>query len=60
MKRKILPATVRELAGVLSLRDKGTRGMIVTTSDFTSGAHEEAGHHNIRLMAGQEFASRLE
>ena len=58
-KRKVMPATVRELAGVLSLRHAGTRGMIVTTSDFSSGAVEEAERHSIRLMAGEEFASRL-
>ncbi|MEQ8846471.1 restriction endonuclease [Botrimarina sp.] len=58
-KRKVSPSVVRELAGTLRRYPQGTRGMIVTTSGFTSGAVEEARLHDIRLMDGAEFAERL-
>lgn len=57
--RKVHPATVRELKGVLSDYPSGTRGMIVTTSSFSSGAIELAEGADIRLMDGAEFAERM-
>lgn len=47
---------VRELLGALIAEPAGTRGMLVTTSTFTSGARILAGQHNIRLIDGPEFA----
>ena len=47
---------VRELIGALSAEPSGTRGMLVTSSHFTSGAKELAAQHNIRLLDGPEFA----
>ena len=58
-RRKVLPSVVRELVGTLTRYPPGTRGMIVTTSGFSSGAVEEADSHNIRLMNGEEFMQRL-
>lgn len=58
-RRKVEPATVRELIGTLPRYPVGTRGMIVTTSRFSSGAVEEANEYNIRLMDGEEFTERL-
>jgi restriction endonuclease Mrr len=57
-KNKVDVRVARELLG--AIRDKapdvGARGMIVTTSDFTSGAREMANKHGIVLMNGEEFA----
>jgi hypothetical protein len=55
--RKIYPSTVRELIGVLSGYPRGVRGMIVTTSSFSSGARQAADAADIRLMDGSEFAT---
>ena len=59
LNRKISPSVIRELAGTMTRYPQGTRGMVVTTSDFTSGAINEAEAHGIRLMPGKEFAERL-
>jgi len=47
--RKIGPAVVRELIGALTAYPEGTRGMIVTTSSYSSGAVTLAQEHNIVL-----------
>jgi hypothetical protein len=57
--RKVGPDVVRELVGALVPYPPGTRGMIVTTSGFTSGARTEAEARNIRLMDGAEFLQRV-
>jgi len=56
---KIGPHVVRELCGTLAEYPQGTRGMVVTTSSFTSETRQLALRHNIRLMAGDEFAAML-
>lgn len=55
-KRKIPPSVIRELVGVLAGYPHGTRGMVITTSTFSSGAIESAKEANIRLIDGSEFA----
>ncbi len=55
LKNKVGPNIVRELIGTLDNCDKGTRGMIITTSDFTAGARKESRRSNIRLIDGKEF-----
>ncbi len=57
--RKVQPSTVRELLGVLEEYPRGTRGMIVTTSSFTSGAQKRAEEANIYLIEGEEFTRLL-
>jgi hypothetical protein len=59
-KRKVTPSTVRDLVGALRHYPPGTRGMIVTTSGFTSGAKTEAETAGIKLIDGEEFHSRVE
>ena len=54
-KRKIPPNIIRELIGVLAGYPHGTRGMVITTSSFSSGAIEAATEANIRLIDGGEF-----
>lgn len=46
---------VRELLGALTAEPAGTRGMLVTTSSFASGARHLAAEHNIRLIDGLEL-----
>lgn len=58
-KHKVSPSVVRELVGTLTSYPQGTRGMIVTTSDFTSGSVSLAAEHDIRLMNGEEFGCRI-
>ncbi len=53
------PDKLRELHGVVMTYPPGTRGMIVTTSSFTSGARALASELSIRLMDGAEFAQRV-
>jgi len=53
--RKVGPSIVRELVGTLAEYPRGTRGMVVTTSDFTTEARLTAQRAEIRLMAGEEF-----
>lgn len=48
-KRKIGPAIVRELIGALASYPSGTRGMIVATSGYSSGAIELANQFGIDL-----------
>ena len=52
---KIGPDVVRELYGSLVKFPEGTRGMVITTSSFTSGAVEEARRLNIELVDGAQF-----
>jgi hypothetical protein len=59
-KNKVGPSVIRELVGTLKAQSAGTRGMVVTTSTFTSGARELAQSEGIRLMDGAEFAARLQ
>jgi HJR/Mrr/RecB family endonuclease len=49
------PHVVRELLGALQAHPRGTRGMIVTTSDFTDAAKRLAASNHVRLMNGDEF-----
>jgi hypothetical protein len=56
-KRKVPPNIVRELVGVLAGYPHGTRGMVVTTSSFSSGAIDTAKEANIRLVDGDEFVA---
>jgi HJR/Mrr/RecB family endonuclease len=59
--RKVGPEVVRELAGAIQLAAKGAteaaRGMLITTSSFTSGAVESALALGYELIDGQQFAS---
>jgi predicted helicase len=48
-KRKVGPAAIRELIGALSGYPSGTRGMMVTTSGFSSGAVDLAKQSGIEL-----------
>ncbi|MBX9798096.1 MAG: restriction endonuclease [Burkholderiaceae bacterium] len=48
-KRKIGPAAVRELIGALEGYPAGTRGMMVTTSGYSSGAIELAKRSGVEL-----------
>jgi hypothetical protein len=50
------PNIIRELIGTLSDHPDG-RGMVVTTSSFSSGAIRKAAEKNIDLIDGNEFIS---
>jgi len=54
-RRRIGPSTIRELEGVLNDYPRGTRGMIVATCCFSTGAKERARTADIRLVDGNEF-----
>jgi HJR/Mrr/RecB family endonuclease len=54
-RRKVGPSVIRELIGALAAYPPGTRGMVVTTSSFTSGAKELAETNSVRLMDGAGF-----
>lgn len=58
--RPVGPDVVRELEGAIRLADKGTtgtsRGMIITTSSFTSGAVETAAALDFELISGEMLA----
>lgn len=54
-KQKVGPGVIQSLMGALQDYPRGTRGMVVTTSSFTSGARRVATESNIRLMDGEEF-----
>jgi len=54
---RVEPEVVRALFGSLDNYPEETKGMIITTSDFTSGAREEAEKKGISLISGAEFAS---
>jgi HJR/Mrr/RecB family endonuclease len=50
------PDKVRELHGVVATYPSGTRGMLVATCSFSSGAKKLADELNIRLIDGGQFA----
>lgn len=54
------PSVVRDLIGALTAYPTGTRGMIVTTSRYTSGAKSLAEQKGIRLMDGVELLKILD
>jgi restriction endonuclease Mrr len=56
---KIGPSVVREFLGALKPYPSGTRGMIVTTSLFTSEALTLAEETGITLMDGTDFSHCL-
>jgi HJR/Mrr/RecB family endonuclease len=58
--RRIGPSVIREIIGALHNKPAGTRGMVVTTSAFTTGAIELAHQANIRLIDGEELSSRIQ
>ena len=53
---KVAPNIIRELYGSMARYPEGTKGMVVTTSSFTSGAEEEAQKMGITLIDGRQFA----
>lgn len=55
VRQKVGPGIIQALMGALQEYPRGTRGMVVTTSSFTSGARRIATEANIRLMDGEEF-----
>lgn len=61
--RPIGPDVVRELIGAIASSDRGmaisSRGMIITTSSFTSGAANEAIANGFELIDGFRFAKLL-
>jgi hypothetical protein len=58
-KHPVGPNIIRELIGTLQGYPRGTRGMVVTTSRFTSGAVAAGEAEQIRLIGGEEFVSLL-
>lgn len=56
--RKVGIAAVRDFIGSMSYH-RFTRGIIITTSDFTSAAREEAARFGIELLDGKGFLSLL-
>jgi hypothetical protein len=59
-KSKVGPSIVRGVIGSLDGYSRGTRGMIVTTSGFTSGAVKLAAESDIHLIDGKEFVRLIE
>lgn len=61
--RPVGPDVVRELEGAIRLADKGSskasRGMIITTSEFTATAAESAAALGVELVDGQSFERHL-
>lgn len=61
--REVPLAVIRELSGAIALADEGasrpSRGMVITTSRFSSGAKEVADQLGFVLIDGKEFAQRL-
>ena len=53
---KVGPEVIRALYGSMSSYPEGTKGMVVTTSTFTTGAEEEAQKMGFILIDGQQFA----
>lgn len=53
---KVGPDVIRELYGSMTSYPEGTKGMVVTTSTFTTGAEEEAQKMGITLIDGLQFA----
>ncbi|MDC1287390.1 restriction endonuclease [Gammaproteobacteria bacterium] len=52
---KVGPDVIRALYGSMASYPEGTKGMVVTTSNFTSGAEEEAQKLSITLIDGSQF-----
>jgi restriction endonuclease Mrr len=61
--RKVGPEVVRELAGAIHLAAKGAsapaKGIVITTSSYTSGAVEAAGALGYELIDGPQFAALI-
>lgn len=61
--REVPLAVIRELSGAIALADEGasrpSRGIVITTSRFSSGAKEVADQLGFVLIDGKEFAQRL-
>lgn len=61
--RVVGPEVVRELHGAIALADKGStkssRGVLITTSRFSSGAEEAAAALGFELVDGDQFARML-
>jgi len=61
--RPVGPEVVRELIGAIALADRGSptpsRGMIITTSSFTSGAASAAMEVGFEIVDGTRFARLL-
>ncbi|WP_186081795.1 restriction endonuclease [Burkholderia gladioli] len=61
--RAVGPEIVRELYGAIALADKGTssksRGILITTSGFSSGAIAAASEFGFELIDGVRFTSLL-
>jgi len=56
---KIGPEVIREMMGTLQTFPKGSRGVIITTTDLTSGAKELAAEHGIQFIVGIDFATSI-
>jgi len=56
---KVGPSTVRELIGTLADFPEGTKGVIVTSAELTSGAKEAAIHAGIQFLENVDFACQL-
>jgi restriction endonuclease Mrr len=61
--RTVGPEVVRELYGAITLADKGgalkSRGILITTSTFSSGAIATAAEFGFELIDGEQFADLL-
>lgn len=61
--RTVGPEIVRELYGAIALADKGalsrSRGILITTSAFSSGAVAAAAEFGIELIDGERFTTLL-
>ncbi|CUR72907.1 Restriction endonuclease [Achromobacter xylosoxidans] len=61
--RTVGPEIVRELYGAITLADKGgalkSRGILITTSKFSSGAIANAAEFGFELIDGEQFADLL-
>lgn len=61
--RPVGPEVIRELFGAIALADAGasmaSRGIIITTSQFTSGAREAAEQFGFELIDGPSFVRQL-
>lgn len=58
-KDKVRPAVLRRLIAAQSRYPSGTRGMVITTSMFTSACRPLAAEHGIRLIDGIELGRLL-
>jgi len=57
--RKVPPRAARDLADALAAYPAGTRGMMVTDSNFSPGAASAARQRGIRLVDGSEMSRML-